>query len=61
MVDRKLLTECSHEDEEKENAIAKCLVGLEPAGQVVQTCGRRQMDVSTTVLPIASETEIDSY
>ncbi len=50
-----LLTECSYEDEEKENAIAKSLVGLEPAGQVVQTCGRRQIDVSTTVLPIASE------
>jgi hypothetical protein len=54
-MNRKLLTECSYEDEEKENAISKSLVGLEPAGQVVQTCGRRQIDVSTTGLPIASE------
>ena len=51
----KLLTKSSYEDEEKENAIAESLVGLEPAGQVVQTCGRRQIDVSTTGLPIASK------
>jgi hypothetical protein len=35
MMGRESLTERSYEDEEKENAIAKIFVGLEPAGQVV--------------------------
>ncbi len=46
MMDRELLTERCYEDEEKENAVAKNFVGLEPAGQVVQTCGHRQINVS---------------
>jgi hypothetical protein len=32
---RESLTKRSQEDEEKENAVTKIFVGLEPAGQVV--------------------------
>jgi hypothetical protein len=46
MMGRELLTKRSYEDEEKENAITKNFVGLEPAGPVVQSCGRRQVNVS---------------
>ena len=46
MMGRELLTKCSYEDEEKENAVTEIFVGFEPAGQVVQSCGRRQINVS---------------
>lgn len=46
MMGRESLTKRSQEDEEKENAVTKNFVGLEPAGQVVQSCGRRQINVS---------------
>ena len=35
MMDRELLTKRSDKDEEKENAVTKIFVCLEPAGQVV--------------------------
>jgi hypothetical protein len=46
MMGRELLTKRSHKDEEKENAVTKIFVGLEPAGQAVQSYGRRQINVS---------------